>query len=191
VLVRERESARDGAVPEASGADARAGRGSSMQRDVEYQAGRRVEQVVSQPGAIRRLQVVAVVRQALPEREEAQLRQLVAAAVGAAPERGDTVVVQALQPIVVPPMPVSPSPAAVAALPSPAEDRAPWLPSIALGLVLPALAGGLLWRHRRRATHSRLSEHERQAALQQVRAWMLEAPPSAVGSAGAALGSPE
>jgi flagellar M-ring protein FliF len=191
VLVRERESARDGAVPEASGADARTGRGSSMQRDVEYQAGRRVEQVVSQPGAIRRLQVVAVVRQALPEGEEARLRHLVAAAVGAATERGDTVVVQALQPVAAVPVAATPPAVAAAAVPSPAQDKAPWPASIALVLVLPAVVCGLLWRHARRARRARLSERERQAALQQVRAWMIEATPTTVGGAGAPIGSAE
>ncbi|RZA22750.1 MAG: flagellar M-ring protein FliF, partial [Lysobacteraceae bacterium] len=99
VLVRERESARDGAGQDAGAAE-RPGRGSSMQRDAEYQAGRRVEQVVSQPGAIRRLQVVAVVRQALGEAQRSQLQQLVSATVGASLERGDAVVVQVHDPAV-------------------------------------------------------------------------------------------
>ena len=98
---------------------------------------------------------------------------------------------KALQPVVVPPAAATPPVAAVAALPGPAEDRAPWLASIVLVLVLPALAGGLLWRHARRARQSRLSEREREAALQQVRAWMLEAPPAAVGSVAAPLRSPQ
>ncbi len=103
VLVRERESARDSAAPEARGADGRGARGSSMQRDVEYQPGRRVEQVVSQPGAIRRIQVVAVVRQELGPQQKEELHRLVAAAVGASAERGDTVVVQALRAGAAPP----------------------------------------------------------------------------------------
>src|SRR5262249_35666165 len=76
VLVRERESARDSATPEGRGADGRAVHGSSTQRDAEYQAGRRVEQVVSQPGAVRRLQVVAVVRQPLAGEQREQVQKL-------------------------------------------------------------------------------------------------------------------
>lgn len=179
VLVRERESARDGAVPEAGSADSRPGRGSSMQRDAEYQAGRRVEQVVSQPGAIRRLQVVAVVRQALGEAQRSQLQQLVSAAAGASLERGDAVVVQVHDPAVAKdaaPMPPT-DPNAVAAQSMPRSVSA----------VAPLLAGGLFilvalgWASQRRRSRSgrahRLSEAERHAALQRVQSWLLEAPP--------------
>src|SRR5205085_12594964 len=83
VLVRERESARDSSTPDARPGDARAVRGSSTQRDVEYQAGRRVEQVVSQPGSVRRMHVAAIVRQGLNAAQQEQVRQLLAAAVGA------------------------------------------------------------------------------------------------------------
>jgi flagellar M-ring protein FliF len=66
----------------------------SATREIDYQVGRRVEHVVSQPGSIRRLQVVAVTRLPLdPQRLEA-VRETVSAAVGAVRARGDTVVVQ-------------------------------------------------------------------------------------------------
>ncbi|WP_017760274.1 flagellar basal-body MS-ring/collar protein FliF [Pseudacidovorax intermedius] len=97
VVVREREVLRDGGgAGEARGIEAGLLRAGSSQRDVEYATGRRVEQVVSQPGSIRRIQVVAVVRTVLDLAQEEQLRRLIAAAVGASFERGDTVVVQTL-----------------------------------------------------------------------------------------------
>lgn len=180
VLVRERESSRDGGVPDTRTGDARATPGSSMQRDTEYQAGRRVEQVVNQPGAIRRLQVVALVRQALADAQREELRRLVGAAVGAVPERGDGVVVQAMAAV------PAGSGAAV-------ETQAPaWRPSesgpppsfgvaAAIGLlVLLAVLVILLAasRSRRRAKALlALAPGERQRALEQVQAWILEATP--------------
>jgi flagellar M-ring protein FliF len=100
VVVRERESLRESAgaadaARNATDSSAPAARGAgSTQREVEYQVGRRVEQVVSQPGSIRRIQAVAVVRKLLDPQQEEQLRRMVAAAVGASLDRGDTVVVQ-------------------------------------------------------------------------------------------------
>lgn len=188
VLVRERESARDGGAGDARLPEQRGARGSSMQRDVEYQAGRRVEQVVSQPGAIRRLHVVAVVRQALDDAQRMQVQSLVGAAVGVSPERGDTVVVQTLA--------LRPDEAAAVSAPDPqahgpsAVPPAPPAAAASLGtpsaLVAGAIAAVLLaawWLVRRRAGGAaplrRLSDAERRAALQKVQAWMLEAPPGA------------
>jgi flagellar M-ring protein FliF len=92
VVVKERESVRDAAAPLDGGAKG----GSSMQREVDYQVGRRVEQVVAQPGSIRRIQVVAVVKAPLKEDEINALKATLGASVGASIERGDSVVVQAL-----------------------------------------------------------------------------------------------
>jgi flagellar M-ring protein FliF len=174
VLVRERESARDSAAPDLRASDGRAARGSSMQRDAEYQAGRRVEQVVSQPGAIRRIQVVAVVRQPLQPSQEQQLHRLLAAAVGASTERGDTVVVQALQPAAAPaPAMVPPAPTPVpAAVPAPEV-----LPAWGAGAALLLLLGILLARQVRRPKRQQprvLTETERRAALERVQGWLLQ-----------------
>ena len=97
VVVRERESIREDGPPVSGRRDAAtpAGAGSSF-RETEYQVGRRVEQMVSQPGSIERLQVVAVVQAALTPAQVEPLRALVGAAVGHVPQRGDVVVVQAL-----------------------------------------------------------------------------------------------
>ncbi|GAB3658492.1 flagellar basal-body MS-ring/collar protein FliF [Ramlibacter alkalitolerans] len=183
VLVREKESARDSASPDLRNAEARAARGSSMQRDVEYQTGRRVEQVVSQPGAVRRIQVVAVVRQPLAAEQREQVQRLVAAAVGASAERGDTVVVQALQPAATPvPVAATPAPLPVTTPASAhAMDLPDWALPLAVGVALLALLLLVLgWRQRRPVAPlpdvPRLSQAQREAALQQVRAWMLQTP---------------
>jgi flagellar M-ring protein FliF len=65
-------------------------------RDTEYQLGKRVEQVVKRPGAIQRLQVLAVVRQRLDAAQVERLRIALSAAVGAVADRGDVITVQSL-----------------------------------------------------------------------------------------------
>ncbi len=175
VLVRERESARDTASPEA---DTRAARGSSMQRDVEYQTGRRVEQVVSQPGSLRRIHVVAIVRQPLDAQQQEQVRKLVAAAVGASTERGDAVVVQSFTaPVLQAAVPQATAAPAIAAVDSEkssgAGDAPPWATG---GAVLSAAALALLWLVRRvpqrKPVPRPLSDGQRQAALRRVEAWL-------------------
>jgi flagellar M-ring protein FliF len=96
VITRERDTTREMAAPLGpTGTGGAAGSsGGSNQREVEYALGHRVEQVVSQPGSIRRIQVAVVVRSALSPEQQEQLRRMVAAAVGASSDRGDAVVVQ-------------------------------------------------------------------------------------------------
>ena len=94
VITREREVNPDTAAPLDRATDG--GRRGASQRDVDYAVGRRVEQSVSTPGGVRRMQVVAVVSQALSADRIEPVRELVAAAVGASRERGDTVVVYSL-----------------------------------------------------------------------------------------------
>ncbi len=96
VVVRERETIKDDSALLANRKDAPATSPGSSHRETEYQVGRRVEQVVSQPGSIERLQVVAVVQAPLRPGQLEQLRALVGAAVGLSPQRGDVIVVQSL-----------------------------------------------------------------------------------------------
>jgi flagellar M-ring protein FliF len=203
VIVKERETLRDMVAP----LDARneaTGRGSTnSQRDVDYAVGRRVEQVIGQPGSIRRVHVVAVVRKPLDAQQLDQVNRLLAAAVGAVEERGDAVVVQALESLV----PAAAQPGALAqdmAMPAgpeaglntPAAVRespameALWRSGLAaLALVLLAVVAVSLLRRRAvrapRASGPSSSEHlsddQRAAALRQVQAWMRTGPASTQG----------
>lgn len=177
VLVRERESARDTAAPDSRSTDLRGARGSSMQRDAEYQAGRRVEQVVTQPGAIRRLHVVAVVRHSLGEGQKEQLQRLVAAAVGAQPERGDTVVLQLLQSVPAQAQSSQPAPP-----PTPPVAQTPTSSEWATATAFALAAGAILlaWRRLQAVRTARLTDAERRAALQRVQGWLLQGTPAAV-----------
>ncbi|RKP48416.1 flagellar basal-body MS-ring/collar protein FliF [Trinickia fusca] len=170
VMVHERESQHDTGAPldtKTVAAYNGAAQGGSSQREVDYAVGRRVEQVVSQPGSIRRIQVAVVVRRALDSNQQDQIRRMVAASVGASADRGDTVVVQTLDALnapaaaygVTPPM-VAPAASeaastAVAVVPEPASAGlnrtpgstrlTPWFIGFAL-CVLAALASFLVRR---------------------------------------------
>ncbi len=206
VMVKERESVRDGnstsTLDSARSASGVTG-GSSTQRDVDYQVGRRVEQVVSPGGAVRRIQVVAVVRQSLELQQEEQLKRLLAAAVGANPERGDTVVVQSMRTLAGPggaehgsvdSSAVASAPD-VAAAPagsvarSTAPDQVMMLIAALAALALFGLVVTLGVRRRRGEVNESLArpmdEAERRAALQQVQDWMSAENASVAPSSGA------
>jgi flagellar M-ring protein FliF len=192
VVVRERETLREAGAPtEVKTYDGVApGRWGSSQREVEYAVGRRLEQIVSQPGSIRRLQAVAVVRQTLDANQQEQVRRLLAAAVGASFERGDTVVVHTLEaasttsPTVATPASASTvtgreeiagtSPTvATRAYGSAVDARV----AIAFLLAMAIAVATLLWVGRGRRLFSkdagaRLSGGQREAMLAQVRDWM-------------------
>lgn len=95
VIVREKETLKD-PPSETTASGLVANRGGSSQRETEYQLGRKVEQVIGQPGTIQRINVVAVVRKPLSDSELENVKALVSAAVGVVAARGDTVVVQSL-----------------------------------------------------------------------------------------------
>jgi flagellar M-ring protein FliF len=168
VLVRERESVREGSA-DARPPESRPARGGSTQRDAEYQAGRRVEHVVSQPGSIRHVQVVAIVKTGLDAAQRAQLTALLGAAVGALGERGDSVVLHAFdaKPAAVQPLPV--------AAPAGPETAAGALPPDWRWLALGAATATLLLValvHRVSRREAPLTHPQRQLALGQVRAWL-------------------
>lgn len=182
VVVRERESVRDAGV---APLDARPGTGTngSVQREVEYQVGRRVEQVVSQPGSIRRIQVVAVVRKSLDAGDEEQIRKVIAAAVGASLERGDTVVVQSLKNGTVPlpslAAPVSDEPRAAPGAVALHDGTATPVIAIAFLLLVMLAALVLFLVQKRKTPVTEMTEAQRQAALRQVQAWMQQESPPA------------
>ena len=96
VVVKDKESTRDMSAPIDAVAGGAGGKSANSTREIEYQVGRRIEQMVSQPGAIKRLSAVAVVHRDLTDEQREQVKNLVAAAVGAVPARGDNIVVQSM-----------------------------------------------------------------------------------------------
>ena len=192
VIVRERETLRD----ESTLASVRDSVGGSSFRETEYQVGRRVEQVITQPGSIQRIQVVVVVRDTLDATQLAQVRTLIGAAVGTIADRGDTVVVHsigafatsmrdAVQPlragIDVRDAETSESPVLSSrgnARPEPGP--APWASMAAIAAAVGVLLGGLAWNLivvRRRRADTGLQPGERAAALARLRQWMNDGSP--------------
>lgn len=96
VIVKDKESLRDLAAPLDTINGMQTTKSGTSQREVEYQVGRRIEQIVSQPGAIKRLSAVAVIHKELNAVQQEQVKAMVAAAVGASIARGDNVVVQSM-----------------------------------------------------------------------------------------------
>jgi flagellar M-ring protein FliF len=189
IVVRERETVREVGTPLATTASVEGGApplGGSAQREVDYAVGRRVEQVAGQPGTIKRLNVAAVVKRTLDPRQEAQLRAVVAAAAGAVAERGDTVVIHAMDGALLDPGDLRRGAAAIesgtGAGPADAElppmkrgtKGSSSLPVLATGLVLAALAAWFVLRRRAAAAAppAPLPDATRKAALAQVQAWM-------------------
>ena len=148
---------------------------------------RSVEQVVSQPGSVRSLQVLAVIKAPLGPEQVEQTKALIAAAVGASLQRGDVVVVQPLGTL-------AGSPVEPDAIGRP-DDLKPVLPPqdrddgpspetepqsmprlfMALGALLLASLLALGWalaRRRGSSAPQEMSVAQREAALHQVRQWL-------------------
>jgi flagellar M-ring protein FliF len=153
-------------------------RGASTSTDVEYEYGRRVEQVIAAPGGITRMSVGVIVPGDLSLEKQKHMTELVRMAAGINEQRGDAIVVQALDqlrsdavPVVAEPAPENvpanapPAPPAVMDkhLPSQAWQALPWL--IGALVVLAAVAS---LRRFRRGPQT-LSPRERQVLLLEIR----------------------
>ncbi|MDB5874616.1 MAG: fliF [Ramlibacter sp.] len=192
VMVKEREVARDAGPPLSGQADA-GGRVGNTQREVEYQVGRRVEQVTSQAGAIRRLQVLAVIRQPMNEPQIEQMRLLVSAAVGAVSDRGDTVVVQSLNAFepATQQHPAGATGASADAMPAAQSSNVAPVAverTIVFGLAIlsAVVLAAVVWLVRRRSRVRKvrtLDADQRQVVLSQMQQW-LQAPAAAKAGVG-------
>jgi flagellar M-ring protein FliF len=196
VIVRERETVKDDAG-QGGARDGPGGAAGSSHREIDYQVGRRVEQLVSHPGSIQRLQVLAVIKTQLDSAQRDQLKVLIGAAVGASQERGDTVVVQSMdalgrssplaaRELVPADDEVSPAtqraPEGGASPPSTSGDAIATSGATRVAAVIAAIvlgSGILIWSIRRRldADHvpaggMKLDRGQREAALARVRHWL-------------------
>ncbi|MEH6461568.1 flagellar basal-body MS-ring/collar protein FliF [Chitinimonas sp. JJ19] len=187
VLIRERQTSRP-ASGDASGGD------EVTQSETDYQVGRRVEQVERGPGGVDRISVAVVVRSPLQDAELARLKEIVGNTVGLVASRGDSVAVYPMSQLtsegqppaqvpavqgVVPPIAVAEATVPIAA--AKAKTGFSWSVVGAVLLVLIALT--LLVNALRRpamAAPNRLSDNERERALQQVRHWISADRPTAL-----------
>lgn len=95
VVVRERQSQRhdSAGAPNESASSPSSG---SVIKEVEYKVGHRIEQIVTGPGNVERISVAVLVRSGNLQTDNISLRNLIANAVGAKEEDGDTIAVVVL-----------------------------------------------------------------------------------------------
>ena len=160
------------------------GRGQIATTDVEYQSGRRVEQIVSNPGTIKRVSVGVLLPRMLPSEKVQEIRQVLAMAVGLSAARGDEIAISAVDQF-------------SAAAPGPATSNAPTpelegKPSLRLSqdiensatqknvaifaglvvLVLIAMLSFALFRRQRRRSAQQLTPEARERVLTDIRSWL-------------------
>lgn len=189
VVLREKESSRD-TGPAQTLPDGEVAVPATMHRETEYQLGRKVAQTVSTPGAITRLNAVAVLSAPLSDEQIEQVKKLVAGAVGASADRGDAVVVQSITRLV----PANAAPTAVDAVPlagrrdsrgdrdGPAaiSDRSTLTAIAALIVITLIGAATLAFRRRRVAVVQRIEaargkpQISREQQLLRIQAWLGE-----------------
>jgi flagellar M-ring protein FliF len=199
VVVRERQSSRPGTASASAGG--KEGEGDLIESELDYQVGRRVEQVVAARGAIRRINVAVVVKKSLDAVQADKVKDVVALAVGLDRTRGDAISVYSLdqlaisseeaslKPLMDPATPASATAAASSAgvLPARATRSGPGLdtatvPAVLLLLVVLVLA---VWYGRRKSGERsvptrQLADSDRHALLAQVQHWIDVKPSSSV-----------
>jgi len=176
VVVRERRSNREG-EPGAGVNNGRRG-GGGADNETDYQAGRKVEEIVSTPGVIMKMGVTAVVRGPMDGVALERLKTLVGNAAGAQVERGDTVIVYSTEQVAARSGVVvqdAGMTVAKAAEPPPLRTEFEWTPRLAIALLLAVGGVGLillLLLGRRRVQAPRLSAEQREVLLHQLRGWL-------------------
>jgi flagellar M-ring protein FliF len=160
-------------------------RPASSSTDVEYEYGRRVEQVIASPGSIEQMSVGVVVRGQLTPEKQARIAQLVHMAAGLNDRRGDGVTVQPLETIdtreiTAPGAALAPQ--AVSAVPAAPVEKtpqriAPFALSAGLACIAAILAAVLfmLWR-REPAAPRLLTAAERANLLAEIQQTFTPAP---------------
>lgn len=165
-------------------AAAEAGRGQMATTDIEYQSGRRVEQIVSNPGSIKRLSVGVLLPHTLPGEKLEQIRQVLAMAIGVSAARGDEIAISSVDqfggtpaaiPSTEPAAPAAAAQAQPAPTPQPAIDTRliHQYGGILAGLLLLILAATIATRQmRRRRAAARLTPEARERLLTDIRGWL-------------------
>lgn len=194
IVVHEREATKD--APRSAGSNSVDGSDSpsSTQHEIDYQLGRRVEQVVSSPGAIAHLQALAVLRVPVGPAQAEQVRQLLASAVGASQDRRDVVVVQSVEGLVA--GLTGQSQDATGAVPGDgttsdgrpktaggtarglADTASVWsiaqILALCFGLVLVATVAFVVGRGKRGAQGASMDAKQREASLAAIKTWLTQ-----------------
>lgn len=155
--------------------------------EVDYQVGRRVEQVVSASGDVNHINVAVVVRKTLDQAQLDRLKDIVARAVGTVKERGDLVAVYSVDQIGTgfngDPISTKPAeatektemaPPPAVALERISTDKASLSIALAIFGILAILIIGLLWYFTatKQNVPQELNAQERDKLITQIQAWL-------------------
>ncbi len=198
VVVRERQTSHDGVAAVApSGTSKLAGAPGNSSSEYDYQVGRRVEQVVTAGGSVRRMTVAVLVKQAMSDEQLEKLKEVVGLAVGFNGQRGDAVVVYSMKALAneapATAAAAGEEPAAVAAAAAPPQAAtaaaaprsvATVLASLAALIALAAVAWFGLARRRHEPATPRLDAAERDKLLEDVRRWIAAPAPAGADAPG-------
>lgn len=193
VVIRERQNSHDG-----DGGPSPAG-SQTTTSETEYQVGKRTEQVTSPAGALKRLEVAAVIRRAMSDADMERVRQIVSATIGINRERGDVVTVEAIEPVAQAATPLSKAENPEApATGKPEHMLGGSVPARVVPQAAPVIWAGSVvalvivtvvlfwWRGRRKAMRSRqLSRAERERLLVSLQTWLGEPESHSTGVQGA------
>lgn len=194
VITHEKQTARDGNTDtDPARSTAATNNNGWSSREVDYQSGRRVEQVVSAAGAVSHLNVAVVVLQKLEQVPLDRLKDVIAATAGINRARGDTLAVYCvdqatgtrssaattLDPATTDaykatPVPTEPAAVSLIAPAKPSLDMK-WLVFASAALMVLLVIAARSGRNSPARAH-KLSELERQRALAQVHRWLNSAP---------------
>lgn len=186
IVVRKRQAMqRQGGGPITNAADGNAtayNTGLNSSTEVEYEVGRRVEEVVTAPGGIRRLSVGVLVPKAMTEEQLARLRTLISMTAGLSEARGDAIAVHSIDQLMQ--NDTSATDAARIAAPADGESSAtsaPWKrwgtpAASAVGALLMILAGlwlGSRWRAQRaRVLQQKMAQEQRESLFLEMKRWI-------------------
>jgi len=144
----------------------------STTSEVEFQLGRKVEQVVSAPGGIRRISVGVLLPGHIESRQAESLKEVIAMAVGLNPDRGDGIALSWVGAA------RAPQPAAAEEPKAPPRSRAAepqrfdwWLALAAAALLVATVLLVVLARRRPPARPAPLSAKEREEMLNRLKEW--------------------
>lgn len=144
--------------------------------EIEYEVSKRVQQVVTAPGGVKRVSVGVLVPQPLSDERLARVRGVVSMVAGLSEARGDAIVVHSIDQLLqssdatgaAPPPPVAAAATAIAPI-----AVAPWWYGVVAGLLMiGALLIYVLRRRWARDTDGRLTRAEREALLGDMRQWI-------------------
>lgn len=160
--------------------------GQNSTTEIEYEFGRRVEEVVATPGSVRRISVGVIVPQDISEEQLKRVQSIVSMSAGLNAERGDAIAVHTVNQLLVATgggmqvntMPLSPDPSAAEATLMGTVDGAATSRSYFIllgGLAIPLVMAGAYFLARRRyfpSAHERLAEAQRRKLLSEIEAWI-------------------